>query len=953
MSNRTVYVALALVLVLCTGCPLFPQTGDYRFTSADLGTGRWNGRMPGLYDAVDAPAEGEAEETREVIEPDVIRQDGHLLYILNQYRGLLLVDLEDEVILWRIPTYGYPRDLYIRDGRAYVLVGNATEYTTEGNTVSFKVKTRLYVIDTENIDGPAIVGSFDLEGDLVDSRLVGDVLYAVTADYQWYWVETDVVRKEAASSHVLSVNIADPGHIYEADKLEFPGAGTVIQATNSAIYVASNQWDEDWHDDTRITYVDISDPAGQMEVRGSVLVAGQVADRFKIDAFEGVLRVVSSAWEWSDEGSDRMIYITTVDLADPDDLAVMAQSEFVSARGDTLFATRFDGPRAYVVTFFIVDPLYVLDLSDPYNPQVTAELEVPGWSTHIEPRGDRLIALGVDDTQGRRVSVSLFDVADPTAPALVERVSFGDDWSWSSAYEDVKAFNVLDNLILVPFSGWNETIGGYDRLQFISYGPANLDVRGYVDLDGDILRSLASGEDYYGVTSEQLARIDATDLDTPFVANRLTLAENVADFVELSSNVGVEVISRYDTGTTLIQTESLPLKSLGALEIDMPYTYDVLGYDESVVLVGEQAIAMESPWEYRSQYRVVVVDCSDPAAPSVASDTTLDFQPYYGYGPWRYVDYEPIRDDALPGDAVGGSPGTKIALAPWWIPWRPQSDAFLLGHTLVLRGTADSYSQTVGPDEAEQGVALIDLSNEDLPYATLGLGFADIVSVDAAGGALYVGTSENAGMEGTSLGPVVAYFLTEVDVNTPAAGPSVNVPGLFLQYDPEKQLLTLRDEQWWGFPEIVRTVADDEEPYWGYTTALKTVSWDGENEVVPLDSAMLPGGAGQVLARGARVYFDAYDSGYKLHAASIADNGAIALGDGVLVTEQSGSLVDAQGLSAYVAIGNGAVARYDFATGNGTLTDLVPVMGWPSRVRFGQDTAYILLGYFGIVTLPL
>jgi hypothetical protein len=131
------------------------------------------------------------------------------------------------------------------------------------------------------------------------------------------------------------------------------------------------------------------------------------------------------------------------------------------------------------------------------------------------------------------------------------------------------------------------------------------------------------------------------------------------------------------------------------------------------------------------------------------------------------------------------------------------------------------------------------------------------------------------------------------------------------------------------------------------------VSWDGENEVVPLDSAMLPGGAGQVLARGARVYFDAYDSGYKLHAASIADNGAIALGDGVLVTEQSGSLVDAQGLSAYVAIGNGAVARYDFATGNGTLTDLVPVMGWPSRVRFGQDTAYILLGYFGIVTLPL
>ena len=84
---------------------------------------------------------------------------------------------------------------------------------------------------------------------------------------------------------------------------------------------------------------------------------------------------------------------------------------------------------------------------------------MPGWSTHIEPQGDRLIALGVDDTDGRRVSVSLFDVTDPANPGLIDRESFGEDWAWSSAYDDVKAFTVLEDTLIVPFSGYSSESG--------------------------------------------------------------------------------------------------------------------------------------------------------------------------------------------------------------------------------------------------------------------------------------------------------------------------------------------------------------------------------------------------------------------------------------------------------------------------------------------------------------
>src|SRR5690606_21163805 len=147
-------------------------------------------------------------------------------------------------------------------------------------------------------------------------------------------------------------------------------------------------------------FVDISDPSGAITPRGSVLIAGQVADRFKMDAFEGHLRVVSRTWN----GGQSEVLVSTVALDTPDALSVLAQTEFETARGDQLFATRFDGDRAYVVTYFVVDPLYVVDLSDPSNPRIEGELEVPGWSTHIEPRGDFLIALGVDDQVGRRAS---------------------------------------------------------------------------------------------------------------------------------------------------------------------------------------------------------------------------------------------------------------------------------------------------------------------------------------------------------------------------------------------------------------------------------------------------------------------------------------------------------------------------------------------------------------------
>jgi hypothetical protein len=279
-----------------------------------------------------------------------------------------------------------------------------------------------------------------------------------------------------------------------------------------------------------------------------------------------------------------------------------------------------------------------------------------------------------------------------------------------------------------------------------------------------------------------------------------------------------------------------------------------------------------------------------------------------------------------------------VYVAPWWGYrwWGSQSTTFLCGDILVLRCWGEKFDVMFGDAHPYQGLALVSLMNQEVK--TVGLGYTNIVSLDAVGGKLYLGTDESIPSPDGNTKPACAYFLQEIDVAVPSTGPSVNVPGLFVQYDPAADLLTLRDEQW------------DEKG--SLRSALRTLAWDGTGPVQPIDEVALPDGISMVMGRGARVYADAYTSdGYQLYAASVGPDGDLSLSEGLLVTHEWGSLLDAQGTTAYITIGN-AVAAYDFS-GEGAYAGMEQTMGYPVSMRFGVEDAYVLLGYSGFVRLAL
>ena len=100
------------------------------------------------------------------------------------------------------------------------------------------------------------------------------------------------------------------------------------------------------------------------------------------------------------------------------------------APNETIWSARFIGNRGYLVTFENIDPLWVIDLSNPFNPVILGELEVPGVSTYIHPVNENtLLTIGIglgEDGLGldwSSTQISLFDVSEPTNPTLADSMS--------------------------------------------------------------------------------------------------------------------------------------------------------------------------------------------------------------------------------------------------------------------------------------------------------------------------------------------------------------------------------------------------------------------------------------------------------------------------------------------------------------------------------------------------
>ena len=498
---------------------------------------------------------------RAVVESDIWKLAGDRLYFFNQLRGLQVFDVaqpDAPALLGtlRLPAVG--EDMYVlasghavllkRDyswwqdwwfgdatlpgGGGFPLGANPGALATAQAAVQFQSDTHRaneVIVADVNGDRPAILARLPFAGSLSTSRLVGSVLYVAAQATR----DTGDPNAPEYGTQVTSFDLQDPAFPVERDSVFVAGWASAVSATDRYFLIANQDFETGA---SVVEIVDISAPDGAMSRAGSAKVDGYIEDKSKMDFENGVLTAISAAWltdgDPNGEGS-AITVLQTFSLADPNAPEPLGRLEI--APGEFVRATRFDTGRAYVVTFEQVDPLFVVDLSDPANPTVAGHVEAPGFSTFIQPLGDRLVTIGLVNW---KPAVSLFDVSDPAHPLLLSQVKLGGagtGWAQSEAVWDEKAFNILpdQNLILLPVAGYDydesDAFGGtwFSRVQLIDLLPDALAKRGVIDHDFSPRRAGVVHDRIVSVAPTRVVVANAANRDAPVVTADLEIAWRV------------------------------------------------------------------------------------------------------------------------------------------------------------------------------------------------------------------------------------------------------------------------------------------------------------------------------------------------------------------------------------------------------------------------------------------
>jgi uncharacterized secreted protein with C-terminal beta-propeller domain len=232
---------------------------------------------------------------------------------------------------------------------------------------------------------------------------------------------------------------------------------------------------------------------------------------------------------------------------------------------ERIYSVRFMGDRAYMVTFEIIDPFFVIDLSDPKNPTILGELKIPGFSNYLHPFDENhVIGFGKDaiEVDGRAVEggmkMSLFDVTDVNNPVEKFVEYIGDRGTHSEILQNHRAllFSKEKDILAFPvtlhtnktgkeFDNWGWPIYGSLEYQGALVYSLTLDAgftqRGRITHlnEDEIQKASTYGYDY----QKNLERILYIDDTLYTLSHRILKANRISDLKEINA---IEISSAKD-----------------------------------------------------------------------------------------------------------------------------------------------------------------------------------------------------------------------------------------------------------------------------------------------------------------------------------------------------------------------------------------------------------------------
>lgn len=931
----------------------------------------------------DSASVGTTPAPRTVEETDLYRLDGDRLFYLNAYRGLMVFDVSNvdaPKLLGRSPIYGSPVEMIVRNGIASVVV--ADWYGTDGNGQPF-YGSIVRGIDASDPAHMKILGEARLGGWVRDTRVVGDVLYAVTEDYGTtfggYVGGDSAVGVGSSISQggvsVTSVNIAG-GKVQEKGRYRLAGQGGIFNVTPSSILLAHNapgpENDKGYQEpsgSTELVYIDISDAEGVIRPRGSLTFQGYVqgwgADngRWNLDFADGKTAHALACGQ-SYCGSNQALVLATADFSNPDQ-PKLSSAVSIPATGWGATA-RFDSGRMYLSpssNYYYGNqqqpslPLQIWDLTDSTEPVLAGATEFPGEVWNLIPAGDRLFALGNEYTGDQftnsQVSLRYLDVSDPKQPKLLSTSKFGNGWAWTPAAGTFKAFTMdkAKGLVVLPFSGWDNASYQYNNgLQLIEFSDAALKTAGAATSPGWTERGIFVKDRLVALSNLALSVVDYSDHLNPKLVTELTLARNVVNVRPLGESVA-ELSSDWWGN----QTDHSSLRIVPVSE---------LAEDGSDAASDELEIPGQNAQTFHNGKLAYVV--STVCAAHSGGGTGLKGEGTRQCTSWtqeiQVIDYTSGKIEKrglvdLPAIGYGYYGGYGF-YGCYWYDWFNGGDVVqVAGDALAFRRWTPTYDTSGSYVDSQQSLFMVDLSDPDAPKVA-----STVITNDphgwwgnmrAVGDQLFTSHYEwqrQPVYSNDAYDPgVVRYYLDRIDYSdrsNPRVGQKINVPGLLVgASSSDPSLIYTLDYRWNGDSS---------------TNEFDVLKLDGDTAYLQ-SSTTLPGWVGSTFVKGQRAYMSSQSYTQDSSAVSLVElDLSNPRSPRVLSAEAKqgwGWLVGVEGDRALVSSGwgNQGIDVYRLSdTGAPKYDRFIRTRGWGlSSLARKDDRLFLSSGYWGTEVVDL
>ena len=398
-SNRFALSLLPVLFAAAASAACADSSSDSSGFAGSKSSGDSNNvgaAAPGQSSGNAGASNGSAE--RAVAEADVVQLEGGRLYAMSKSGSLSIIDVSRPgrlTMLGQAYLPGEPFEMYLRGDLLVVMTNGAYTVTgqpneppqskgqgeTRGSGAPASSTSAPSSPDAGagvlvlNVKDPGLmqrVATFAVPGEIADSRIIGDILYLAT-----YENAACYGCGSSPRTMVTSFDVSSPAAMRQVDHVAFEsgsqygsswgsaGHKRSIVATNERLYIGG-------HGELAPSYgsgpaegvidvLDITDPSGKLGRGAHIETTGAILSRWQMDEKDGVLRVISQrgiGYTTNGVGSPE---VQTFHIWNTRSFQAMGKTSLSLPRQEGLKSVRFDGERAYAITFEQTDPLFIID----------------------------------------------------------------------------------------------------------------------------------------------------------------------------------------------------------------------------------------------------------------------------------------------------------------------------------------------------------------------------------------------------------------------------------------------------------------------------------------------------------------------------------------------------------------------------------------------------------------